>query len=97
MIDWQVLLGIGASILQDKNLNMYDSSNSSTGKILPCTHQLCDQGPSCGEPKLPCPYNVSYATENVSSSGLLVQDVIHFLSRKTDASISYVRSPVIIG
>ncbi|KAK1366145.1 Aspartic peptidase [Heracleum sosnowskyi] len=81
----------------DRDLNMYDPSNSSTGKILPCTHKLCDQGPSCGDPKLPCPYNISYLTENVSSSGLLVEDVIHLISRKTDASISYVRSPVIIG
>ncbi|KAL8110736.1 hypothetical protein AgCh_026464 [Apium graveolens] len=82
---------------RDRDLGMYVPSNSSTGKILPCTHKLCDQGPSCKDPKLPCPYNVSYLTENVSSSGLLVQDVIHLLSRKTDASNRYVPSPVIIG
>ncbi|MFZ8455714.1 hypothetical protein ACO1M1_14465, partial [Staphylococcus aureus] len=36
-------------------------------------------------------------SENVSSSGLLVEDILHLVSRKADASNSYIRTPVIIG
>lgn len=81
--------------MQDRDLNMYDPSGSNTSKHLPCTHKLCDLGPSCDNPKYPCPYNVSYLSENVSSSGLLVEDVIHLASRKANASNGYF--PVIIG
>ncbi|KAL1831003.1 hypothetical protein ACET3Z_000654 [Daucus carota] len=81
----------------DRDLHMYNPSSSSSGKILPCTHKLCELGTSCGNPNSQCPYNVTYLSENVSSSGLLVEDVIHLVSRRAEALNHYVRSPVIIG
>lgn len=90
-------LVFGASIMQDRDLNEYTPSGSSTSKYLYCSHQLCESGPKCKSRNQSCPYTINYYTENVSSSGLLVEDILHLVSRKADGSNNYVRSPVIIG
>lgn len=81
----------------DRDLNEYTPSGSSTSKYLYCSHQLCELGPNCKSRNQSCPYTINYYTENVSSSGLLVEDILHLVSRKADGSNNYVRSPVIIG
>lgn len=83
--------------MQDRDLNEYSPSGSSTSKHLYCSHQLCELGPNCKSRNQSCPYTVNYYTENVSSSGLLVEDILHLVSRKADGSNNYVRSPVVIG
>ncbi|PON72572.1 LOW QUALITY PROTEIN: Aspartic peptidase [Trema orientale] len=75
----------------------YTPSGSSTSKHLLCGHQLCDLGPNCKNPKQPCPYIVNYYTENTSTSGLLVEDILHLAAWKDDTSNSSVQAPVIIG
>ncbi|KAF6175722.1 hypothetical protein GIB67_022724 [Kingdonia uniflora] len=87
----------GASIVQDRDLNAYIPSGSSTSKHLFCTHELCELGPSCKTPKQPCPYIVNYSSENTSSSGFLVEDTLHLASSGGHTSKSYVQAPVIIG
>ncbi|XP_059642779.1 aspartic proteinase-like protein 1 isoform X2 [Cornus florida] len=87
----------GASIMQDRDLNEYNPSISSTSKHLSCSHRLCDLGPSCKSPKQPCLYTVNYLSEGTSSSGLLAEDILHLASSSDDTSNNSVQAPVIIG
>ncbi|KAM7529246.1 hypothetical protein LguiB_032656 [Lonicera macranthoides] len=79
----------------DRELNEYSLSGSSTSKHLPCSHELCELGSNCKNPKDPCPYTVNYVSRNTSTSGLLVEDILHLSSGS--GSNSSVRAPVIIG
>ncbi|KAJ9670802.1 hypothetical protein PVL29_027000 [Vitis rotundifolia] len=81
----------------DRDLNQYSPSGSSTSKHLSCSHQLCESSPNCDSPKQLCPYTINYYSENTSSSGLLIEDILHLASGSDDASNSSVRAPVIIG
>ncbi|KAI3669281.1 hypothetical protein L6452_40510 [Arctium lappa] len=83
--------------LSDNDLNEYNPSHSSTSKSITCSHQLCESGPTCKSSKQPCPYTVKYATTDTSSSGSLVEDILHLASDGVNASNTYVRAPVIIG
>ncbi|XP_068637028.1 aspartic proteinase-like protein 1 [Aristolochia californica] len=81
----------------DRDLGVYSPSKSSTSKQLSCSHQLCELGPNCKSSKQPCPYRIDYATQNTSTSGLLVEDVLHLASSSVQSSASIVKTPVIIG
>ncbi|KAJ3695787.1 hypothetical protein LUZ60_001164 [Juncus effusus] len=78
----------------EKDMGMYNPSESTTSRHLACGHQLCELGATCQNQKQPCPYNISYYTENTYSSGLLVQDTIYFASSPGKSSI---QASVIIG
>ena len=84
----------GASIMQDKDLGMYNPAESRTSRHLSCSHELCDLGANCKSPKQPCPYIVNYYSENTSSSGLLVEDTVYLA---TSGEHTSVQAPVIIG
>ncbi|KAF7130155.1 hypothetical protein RHSIM_Rhsim10G0156400 [Rhododendron simsii] len=92
----QCSLVFGASIMQDRDLNEYDPSGSTTSKHLSCGDQLCQLGPNCQSPKQPCPYTVNYFSEDTSSSGFLVEDTLHLAGSGDTSNIS-VQAPVIIG
>ncbi|KAB1199749.1 Aspartic proteinase-like protein 1 [Morella rubra] len=81
----------------DRDLNEYNPSVSSTSKHLSCSHQLCESGPNCKNPKQPCPYTISYFSENTSSSGLLIEDTLHLASGSDNTSSAFVQAPIIIG
>ncbi|KAL5556413.1 hypothetical protein UlMin_038649, partial [Ulmus minor] len=81
----------------DRDLSEYNPSVSNSSKQLPCSHQLCESGPNCKSSKQPCPYVVNYISENTSSSGLLVEDMLHLAAGGNDTSNSSVQAPVIIG
>lgn len=83
--------------MQDRDLSEYSPSQSSTSKQLSCSHRLCDMGPNCKNPKQSCPYSINYYTESTSSSGLLVEDIIHLASGGDDTLNTSVKAPVIIG
>ncbi|KAF3329245.1 aspartic proteinase-like protein 1 [Carex littledalei] len=78
----------------DKDLGMYNPAESSTSRHLPCSDELCQLGPSCKADKQPCPYNISYYTENTYSSGLLVEDKMYLASGDGHGST---QASVIIG
>lgn len=80
--------------MQDKDLRMYSPAESRTSRHLPCSHKLCQLGPSCKSPKQPCPYNINYYSENTSSSGLLVEDTLYLASSDGRTSV---QASVIIG
>ncbi|THU52159.1 hypothetical protein C4D60_Mb10t01050 [Musa balbisiana] len=84
----------GASIVQDKDLSMYSPAESRTSRYLSCNHELCSLGSTCGSAKQPCPYRINYYSENTSSSGLLVEDILHLATSEDHASV---QASVIIG
>nr|XP_043616689.1 aspartic proteinase-like protein 1 [Erigeron canadensis] len=83
--------------LSDYDENEYNPTHSNTSKSITCSHQLCDLGPTCKNPKQPCPYTVNYASAGTSSSGSLVEDILHLAADGVNASNTYVRAPIIIG
>ncbi|CAL1408938.1 unnamed protein product [Linum trigynum] len=85
-----------ASLGQD--LNEYSPSQSSSSKLLTCSHQLCEHSSKCKSPSQQCPYSVEYYSENTSSSGLLIEDVLYFASNDDlGASNASVKAPVLMG
>ncbi|KAF2536275.1 hypothetical protein F2Q68_00023006 [Brassica cretica] len=83
------------SSLATKDLNEYNPSASTTSKVFPCSHKLCESAPACESPKEQCPYTVTYASYNTTSSGLLVEDVLH-LAYSAKASSS-VKARIVVG
>ncbi|GAB2236203.1 hypothetical protein Droror1_Dr00027942 [Drosera rotundifolia] len=81
----------------DRDLNEYSPANSTTSKPLTCTHALCELGSSCYSSGQPCPYMVQYYSENTSSSGLLVEDVLHLATSSTNVSSTPVQASIVIG
>ncbi|XP_027076325.1 aspartic proteinase-like protein 1 [Coffea arabica] len=80
-----------------KDLSEYNPSDSNTSKVVPCSHHLCEGGSSCKSPKDPCPYRVNYDTADTSTSGLLIEDILHLASGGTAASKKFVRAPIMLG
>ncbi|XP_072980979.1 aspartic proteinase-like protein 1 isoform X1 [Typha angustifolia] len=78
----------------DKDLGMYSPTESRTSRHLPCSHEMCALGSSCKSPKQPCPYNINYYSENTSSSGSLVEDILYLVSSDGHKSI---QASVIVG
>ncbi|KAI4337735.1 hypothetical protein L6164_016113 [Bauhinia variegata] len=90
-------LSAGYYNVLDRDLSEYSPSLSSTSRHLPCSHQLCDQGPNCKSPKEPCPYIVQYSSENTSSSGFLIEDKLHLASDGRYSTESSVQASIILG
>lgn len=81
----------------DKDLNEYNPSGSSTSKFLSCSHQLCELSSNCKNPKEPCPYTVNYVSEDTSTSGVLVEDILHLASGSHMAANGTARALVTFG
>ncbi|GMI68650.1 hypothetical protein like AT5G10080 [Hibiscus trionum] len=81
----------------DRDLSEYRPSGSSSSRHIPCSHQLCDSSPNCKSSKQQCPYTIDYYTENTSSSGLLVEDILHLASVGDHTLNTSVQASVIIG
>lgn len=81
----------------DRDLNEYSPSLSSTSRHIPCSHHLCSQSSICKGPKDPCPYNATYASDDTSSSGFLVEDKLHLASDGRHGAQSSVQSRIILG
>ncbi|KAF7839986.1 aspartic proteinase-like protein 1 isoform X2 [Senna tora] len=96
MLIWCSLI-YGACIMQDRDLNEYSPSRSTSSENLSCSHKFCEMGSDCGSSTQQCPYTINYVSENTSSSGLLVEDILHLASGGDDESNSSVQAPVIIG
>ncbi|KAL9278999.1 Aspartic proteinase-like protein 1 [Arabidopsis thaliana] len=88
------------SSLATKDLNEYNPSSSSTSKVFLCSHKLCDSASDCESPKEQCPYTVNYLSGNTSSSGLLVEDILHLTYNTNNRLMngsSSVKARVVIG
>ena len=81
------------------NLRPYSPRLSSTSKTVTCDNALCDRPNACGAAgNGSCPYTVRYVSANTSSSGVLVQDVLH-LTREGPggAAAEALQAPIVFG
>lgn len=72
--------------------SVYSLNTSTTGKYLPCSSDLCNS--QCSGANNRCPYQVDYVSANTSSSGVLMEDVLHLvtedgLAKAENASIVF--------
>ncbi|KAL6873932.1 hypothetical protein ACP4OV_014014 [Aristida adscensionis] len=83
-------------------LRPYSPRSSTTSKAVTCGHALCDRPNACGggggAGNGSCPYAVRYVSANTSSSGVLVEDVLH-LTREGPggAAAAAVQAPIVFG
>lgn len=58
------------------DFNIYNLNTSSTGSRIPCSSNMCPYN-SCSSTPSMCPYQISYLSSNTSSTGYLVEDLLH--------------------
>uniref|UniRef100_A0A1D1XVD0 Aspartic proteinase-like protein 1 n=1 Tax=Anthurium amnicola TaxID=1678845 RepID=A0A1D1XVD0_9ARAE len=75
--------------------SIYSPNTSSTSKKIPCSNSYCDLQSQCSGAGSTCPYEVAYVSANTSSSGILVQDVLHLVT--DDSRNETVQAQVIFG
>ncbi|KAB1201791.1 Aspartic proteinase-like protein 1 [Morella rubra] len=73
------------------NFNIYSPESSSTSQILPCTSTLC-ASQECFSTSNDCFYQIEYVSANTSTTGFMVQEVLHLVtddgqSKAVDAQI----------
>ncbi|XP_027179333.1 aspartyl protease family protein 1 isoform X1 [Coffea eugenioides] len=78
------------------DFNMYSLNTSSTGMTVPCNSTMCDaRRRACLASRKACAYEVSYLSGNTSSTGLLVEDVLHLAT--DDSQQKVVDAPITLG
>ncbi|KAL2662461.1 hypothetical protein GLYMA_02G045000v4 [Glycine max] len=80
---------------QDFDLNVYNPNGSSTSKKVTCNNSLCTHRSQCLGTFSNCPYMVSYVSAETSTSGILVEDVLHLTQE--DNHHDLVEANVIFG
>ncbi|XP_078448248.1 aspartyl protease family protein 1-like [Wolffia australiana] len=75
--------------------NIYDPKLSLTSKSVPCGSSYCELSSQCSSIESQCPYNVKYVSENTSTTGVLVQDILRL--RTDDSGCSTVDAKIIVG
>ncbi|KAI3451400.1 hypothetical protein Pfo_008065 [Paulownia fortunei] len=68
----------------DFGLSIYDPDGSSTSKNVTCNNDLCTYHDSCNGTSSPCPYYVSYVSSETSTSGILLEDILHLRTLDND-------------
>ncbi|KAL9245625.1 hypothetical protein vseg_019252 [Gypsophila vaccaria] len=61
----------------DFELSIYNPKTSSTSKKVSCGNSLCLHQSKCSGGINHCPYAISYVSAETSTSGILVEDVLH--------------------
>ncbi|XP_057530216.1 aspartyl protease family protein 1-like [Amaranthus tricolor] len=79
---------------EELDFSIYSLDKSSSGRTVPCSSPLCAHNSSCPASSDACPYRVVYLSSNTSSSGYLVEDVLHLTednnpSEPADATIPF--------
>ncbi|XP_057500084.1 aspartyl protease family protein 1-like isoform X2 [Actinidia eriantha] len=86
----------GMVTISGQELNPYSLNKSSTSAKVPCNSTFCGRpSPSqCLSTHNACPYKVRYLSNDTSSSGVLVEDVLHLTTddsqlKEVDARITF--------
>uniref|UniRef100_A0A1J3EUZ3 Aspartic proteinase-like protein 1 n=1 Tax=Noccaea caerulescens TaxID=107243 RepID=A0A1J3EUZ3_NOCCA len=77
------------------DLNIYSPNASSTSNKVPCNSSLCTRGDRCASPSSNCPYQIKYLSNGTSSTGVLVEDVLHLVSNEKNSKS--IRARVTLG
>lgn len=80
---------------QDIGLSIYDPDGSSTSKNVTCNNDLCTYHDSCNAASNYCPYYVSYVSSETSTSGILLDDILHL--RTVDNDQEFIKAYVTFG
>ncbi|KAJ7944117.1 aspartyl protease family protein 1-like [Quillaja saponaria] len=73
----------GTAFASDFELSIYNPKGSSTSKKVTCNNSLCAHRNRCLGTFSNCPYMVSYVSAETSTSGILVEDVLHLATEDT--------------
>lgn len=82
-------------LVQDVTLNEYNPSNSNTSETISCGSSSCLVQSSCSGSNSNCTYSISYVSDNTSSSGYLVEDVL-YLTTETNKTET-IQASIIFG
>ncbi|KAL8472484.1 hypothetical protein ACS0TY_029628 [Phlomoides rotata] len=74
----------------DFQLSIYDPDESSTSKNVTCNNDLCSYHESCNGTSTSCPYHVSYVSSETSTSGILLEDILHLQAKDSELIKAYV-------
>jgi hypothetical protein len=80
---------------QDLKFDVYSPQKSSTSRKVPCSSNLCEFQSACGSASNTCPYSIEYLSDNTSSSGVLVEDVLYMITESAQPKI--VTVPISFG
>ncbi|XVF62229.1 hypothetical protein PTKIN_Ptkin08bG0200600 [Pterospermum kingtungense] len=87
--------GLKTSNGQEIDFNIYSPNTSSTSSKVPCSSDMCEQQKSCSSSQSVCPYQVLYLSNGTSSTGVLVEDVLHLTT--DDDKTSSVEANITFG
>lgn len=76
------------SLKQVMKFNIYSPNASSTSINVPCNSTLCHQQNQCSATQNTCPYQISYVSEGTSSTGYLVEDVLHLITDDHESKVA---------
>lgn len=77
------------------DFNIYSPNTSSTSQIVSCNSTICAQSQrQCASATSDCPYQVVYLSNGTSSTGILVEDLLHLSTdddqtKNVDAQITF--------
>lgn len=60
--------------------NIYNPNTSSTSGVVPCHSSYCYQRQKCSTAADQCLYQVNYLSNGTSTTGVLVEDVLHLVT-----------------
>ncbi|XP_062198662.1 aspartyl protease family protein 1-like [Phragmites australis] len=75
--------------------DVYSPQKSTTSRKVPCSSNLCDLQNACRSASNSCPYSIEYLSDNTSSSGVLVEDVLYLIAESGQPKI--VTAPITFG
>ncbi|KAL0387537.1 UNVERIFIED_CONTAM: Aspartyl protease family protein 1 [Sesamum radiatum] len=80
---------------QQLDLNIYSPSTSSTSQSIPCNSTMCGPRRGCAVRLNACAYQEVYLSSNTSSTGILVDDVLHLGTDQNPQGI--IEAPITLG
>lgn len=76
-------------------LNIYSPSESTTSVPLPCNSTMCGPRRGCSVRLNACAYQEVYLSANTSTTGILVDDILHMGTNANPQDI--VEAPITLG
>ncbi|KAF7129898.1 hypothetical protein RHSIM_Rhsim10G0206700 [Rhododendron simsii] len=75
--------------------NIYSPNTSSTSAAVSCNSTFCGQPRQCSSTRNTCAYRIQYLSDDTSSTGVLVEDILHLTS--DDSELKVVDAQVPLG
>lgn len=86
---------LSSLLTQIVDFNIYSPNNSSTSQKVSCNSTICaERQRQCASATSDCPYQVVYLSNGTSSTGILVEDLLHLSTdddqaKTVDARITF--------